>query len=725
MSEEGVRQLKAIMFTDIKGFSSMMGKDEELTVRLVREHRELIREVLAKHRGEERQTIGDAFLVLFDSAVNAVRCAVEIQTRMRAINAERPEQERIWIRIGIHLGDILVEEKEIYGDGVNIAARVEPQAEPGGICITQQVLHQIEGKLDCRTSHLGRRELKNIRNAPDLYQLIIDQAGEGKAGTSASSSDTAWPRPPWWKVALWWLLTASLPVALGLLSFTPLGRTLWSNSVGEAPVLVALAALLVPAGQLVAAYFVFRFWTRGAFNPWLQGRYFVVFPVGGALLFLYHYVVLQGRVEAAVLPVRTYAAIPPPLADEIRTNLAVAITRYGNSYALDGLIVAYFALLVLLGYLFLPRSLGKPVFSRRHWLVLAAGLAVVVSAEVLFAQVMREAGFAHITMLGGWFLVAAAMLRAARADGRPHSCGARALGVGLVLIAALTGTMAITGFLSMFGKLAGRFTADMVPVVWSAAMAEIGHGYVATCLLMAVLLAMLVIVLRKGLVLERTTSRREVAVEVGSMTVTLAASLLPLATFPSVMSTLRTTLTLPAKGMVPAAREPGANPSFYVDPRPTSVGTYGQRLYMALSGKRFWDEYRVELLLGALSAGTDCADSIVASLGDAAESNLSPTLCLTAVEARLACEVQGKRLATPEEWQSAVGPVPITPLPGADAPRGGLARLPLGEWTMRIVHGSPVFEVHGADAGPDIPGNLAPAGSSPKVGFRCAYTYEP
>jgi class 3 adenylate cyclase len=178
---DGTRRLKAIMFTDIKGYSAMMGADEQRTVKLVLEHREIVRECLKAHDGSEHETIGDAFVVLFDSVVNAVRCGTEIQQRLRERNAALPLEEQVWLRIGIHLGDIIVQGDGIYGDGVNVAARVQDKADPGGINITEQVYLQIDGKVDVAMEPLGKVELKNIRNPPSMYRLRLD-------GTAAAPS---------------------------------------------------------------------------------------------------------------------------------------------------------------------------------------------------------------------------------------------------------------------------------------------------------------------------------------------------------------------------------------------------------------------------------------------------------------------------------------------------------------------------------------------------------
>lgn len=178
------RRLKAIMFTDIKGYSSMMGMDEAKTVQAVLEHRDIVRECLARHEGQEHETIGDAFVVLFDSVVNAVRCGAEIQAKLAQRNATLPVSEQVWLRIGIHLGDIILQGDGIYGDGVNVAARVQDRADPGGISITEQVFLQIDGKVDMPIEALGKVELKNIRTPHSLYRLKLDSKGPAPSAVS-------------------------------------------------------------------------------------------------------------------------------------------------------------------------------------------------------------------------------------------------------------------------------------------------------------------------------------------------------------------------------------------------------------------------------------------------------------------------------------------------------------------------------------------------------------
>ena len=140
------RRLAAILAADVAGYSRLMGVDEEGTLTRSRRPSEVIDPKIAEHRGRIVKTTGDGVLVEFASAVDAVRCAMEIQRAMAERNAAVPEERRIEFRIGINVGDIIIDEGDIYGDGVNIAARVETLASPGAICLSDHAYQQIKGK---------------------------------------------------------------------------------------------------------------------------------------------------------------------------------------------------------------------------------------------------------------------------------------------------------------------------------------------------------------------------------------------------------------------------------------------------------------------------------------------------------------------------------------------------------------------------------------------------
>lgn len=167
------RRLAAIMFTDMVGYSALAQKNETLALKLLHEHRQLLRPLFAKYSGQEIKTIGDAFLVEFDSALNAVRCAVEIQKVLAEYSVSSPGRIKIPVRIGIHVGDVVHRENDVFGDGVNIAARIEPLAAPAGVCVTQQVYDQVHNKLAIDFLELGRGKLKNIHMPVHVFRVAL------------------------------------------------------------------------------------------------------------------------------------------------------------------------------------------------------------------------------------------------------------------------------------------------------------------------------------------------------------------------------------------------------------------------------------------------------------------------------------------------------------------------------------------------------------------------
>jgi class 3 adenylate cyclase len=165
------RILAAIMITDMVGFSRDMEHSEERTYSKLMKHNDIVRASLAQHSGNEVKTIGDAFLVRFDSAVNAVKAAVDIQGALIEYNEERGDDERIVVRIGIHTGDVLTMDGDVLGNNVNLAARIEPLAEPGGICISAATYENVRSTVDVAVSRLGRQALKNIEDPPELFTI--------------------------------------------------------------------------------------------------------------------------------------------------------------------------------------------------------------------------------------------------------------------------------------------------------------------------------------------------------------------------------------------------------------------------------------------------------------------------------------------------------------------------------------------------------------------------
>jgi class 3 adenylate cyclase/pimeloyl-ACP methyl ester carboxylesterase len=176
------RRLTAILAADVAGYSRLMGADEEGTHAQLKAHRhDLIDRRIKKHRGRIINTAGDGLLSEFASPVEAVRCAVEIQRTMITRNTNVPAESRLEFRIGINIGDVIEDGSEIFGDGVNVAARLESIAPRGGICISRQVLDQIEGKLKLQFREMGRQNLKNIARPIEVFAIDLD------GGTSKSA----------------------------------------------------------------------------------------------------------------------------------------------------------------------------------------------------------------------------------------------------------------------------------------------------------------------------------------------------------------------------------------------------------------------------------------------------------------------------------------------------------------------------------------------------------
>ena len=198
MAEEGFkRKLSAILSADVEGYSRLMGEDEDATIRTLTTYRELMSTIIQKHRGRVVDSPGDNLLAEFSSVVDAVRCAVEIQEEFRVRNAELPETRKMEFRIGINLGDVVEEGERIYGDGVNITARVEGLAEGGGICISGTVYDSIKNKLSLSYESLGEHTVKNIKEPVRVYRMRI---GPGAAAPVVREEKARTRR--WQKAAL-------------------------------------------------------------------------------------------------------------------------------------------------------------------------------------------------------------------------------------------------------------------------------------------------------------------------------------------------------------------------------------------------------------------------------------------------------------------------------------------------------------------------------------------
>ncbi len=190
------RRLTCILAADAVGYSSQMGNDEEGTIRVLSAHRAVIDGIIAFHGGRIMSTAGDSVLAEFTSAVEAVRCAVEIQEALKTRNDALPASSQMQFRVGVNLGDVVVKNDDLLGDGVNVAARLETIAEPGGICISSSVYDQITGKLDLGFQDMGEHALKNISRPIRVYR-VSGTSVPGRPAPSTLSAPPASRRIPW------------------------------------------------------------------------------------------------------------------------------------------------------------------------------------------------------------------------------------------------------------------------------------------------------------------------------------------------------------------------------------------------------------------------------------------------------------------------------------------------------------------------------------------------
>jgi adenylate cyclase len=170
------RKLTAILCADVYSYSRLMGEDEEATLRTLSSHRQIIDRLIEQHHGRFVTAAGDSVLAEFASVIEAVNSAVEIQASLKSENANLPPERRMEFRIGVNSGDVMVEGEQIYGDGVNVAARLESLADPGGICISRTVYENIRNKLPLSYDDLGEQTVKNIADPVHVWRVLLDGA---------------------------------------------------------------------------------------------------------------------------------------------------------------------------------------------------------------------------------------------------------------------------------------------------------------------------------------------------------------------------------------------------------------------------------------------------------------------------------------------------------------------------------------------------------------------
>jgi len=208
------RKLAAIMFTDMVGYSALVQRDDKVALELLEEHRRLLREIFPRFHGTEIKTIGDAFLVEFGSALEAAQCAIEIQRTLAKRNHDVTSDRRIELKIGIHIGDVVHRDGDVYGDGVNIASRIEQLAGAGGICVSMDVERQIRNALEARFEKFGTADLKNIKLPMDLFRIVLpwEKGAEPSAARASKKSPVLVPVAVLVILALlagWWFMQRS------------------------------------------------------------------------------------------------------------------------------------------------------------------------------------------------------------------------------------------------------------------------------------------------------------------------------------------------------------------------------------------------------------------------------------------------------------------------------------------------------------------------------------
>ena len=553
----------------------------------------------------------------------------------------------------------------------------------------------------------------------DGTTLAVPHLGSTPATIRSASSDGASSPDPLHgarlsssfrlKQVAWYALT--LPMALVL---WPVFALIYPEAILSAfglstdlPTWIGSAiATILTMGLVIDTWLLARYWGRGKTNLWLHTDAFVLFPALGLAFILYHFFTWSGQTTAHTLSLQSYAAINTSQAEQMMALLQASNAGFLNAVGIDMAIVGLTFVLVLLGYIFVPRPRERVRGRTWRWSLLPAGAALVVLVKVvLFRELTTFQGPVHLGAYLIWGLSAAAMLRLE--DSRlPGGVTA-----WRVLLVGATATLAYVGYHTVLAYIAslqffGQISPDALPTEARTWIFEqyvhpfLWKGLVVDLVVLVVLFVALLVLVRQHLPL--TSSPRGAAIAVTTMLLIGAA--IPI-TIGAMTSAGDQWAALTFTQMVPVS---GAGGSFYIDTHPQSLHqgkrglcaslTEGDRLEVLLEG------CEDETVARALAGHGECSDILLAAL----DSDSHAARCVTGAEARLYCEALGKRLPTPDEWSAAVGLVEA----GEH-----------GEWTMDEVHGTPAFDVAIPDGVSGVPGRLDVSQWSDRVGFRCAFSF--
>lgn len=211
MTTKVKRRLTSILCADVRGYSRLMENNETRTIGTLRQYRAAMDALVERHDGRTINTWGDAVIAEFSSVVEAVQCAIEVQRELAARNRELPEAEQMWFRIGINLGDVMVENDDLYGEGVNIAARLQELAEPGGILVSGPVYDMVRNKLSVGFENLGQQPVKNVTEPVTSYRILLDGDARPAPTTAATQPAASAPAQPHGAAARLWARFRELP----------------------------------------------------------------------------------------------------------------------------------------------------------------------------------------------------------------------------------------------------------------------------------------------------------------------------------------------------------------------------------------------------------------------------------------------------------------------------------------------------------------------------------